>query len=74
MHRKPDGGVVHHDPERCVGCWTCVMVCPFGVLTRDVANHCIAPKCDLCPGRSTPACVAACPNEALVYAEEASYA
>ncbi|MCL5265863.1 MAG: 4Fe-4S dicluster domain-containing protein [Chloroflexi bacterium] len=71
MHRDPGSGVVKHDPDRCVGCWTCVLVCPFGVLVRDVANHRIGPKCDLCPDRAVPACVANCPNEALVYAEEA---
>ena len=28
-----------------------------------------ANKCDLCPDRETPACVAACPNRALVFKE-----
>jgi carbon-monoxide dehydrogenase iron sulfur subunit len=27
-------------------------------------------KCDLCPGLEVPACVANCPNEALVFVEE----
>lgn len=70
MYREEDSGVVKHDREKCVGCWTCVMVCPYGVLARDASAHSIAPKCDLCPDRATPACVAACPNGALVYAEE----
>ena len=41
------------------------MVCPNGVLAREVSTHLIA-KCDLCPGCDIPACVANCPNEALV--------
>ncbi len=74
MHREEGNGVVKHDPERCIGCWTCIMVCPFGVLSRAADNHTIAPKCDLCPDRSIPACVSACPNEALVFVEEAAHA
>ncbi len=74
MHRKEGSEVVEHDASKCVGCWTCIMVCPHGVLSRAATNpHSIAPKCDLCPGRTTPACVAACPNGALIFAEEATY-
>ena len=65
-------GATLHDREKCVGCWMCVMVCPFGAIVRDIENH-IAVKCDLCPDRSDPsvnpaeryACVAACPTGAL---------
>ncbi|MFC1998909.1 4Fe-4S dicluster domain-containing protein [Chloroflexota bacterium] len=58
-------GGVEYAANKCVGCWTCVMVCPNGMLSRDVASHLIA-KCDLCPECDIPACVANCPNEALV--------
>ena len=67
MSRDPVTGAVLHDEEKCVGCWMCVMVCPFGVTRPDHQKHKIASKCDLCAGRSTPACVEHCPNEALVY-------
>jgi len=30
----------------------------------------VALKCDLCPGRNTPACVENCPNQALLLVEE----
>lgn len=65
MH-KEDGRIVC-DEDRCVGCWTCIMVCPFGVIKRDEGK--IASKCDLCPDEEIPVCVANCPNEALVYEE-----
>ena len=71
MQKDPVTGVVKHDPERCVGCWTCIMACPFGAITRDMGGERnIVAKCDLCPGREVPACVENCPNEALVYKED----
>ena len=57
-------GATLHDPDKCVGCWMCVMTCPFGAIVQDVENH-IAVKCDLCPDREDFACVAACPTGAL---------
>ncbi|MFQ5900512.1 MAG: 4Fe-4S dicluster domain-containing protein [Thermodesulfobacteriota bacterium] len=67
MYKDSDTGKVIHDPDRCIGCWTCIMACPYGVIMRDEGNKRIASKCDLCPDLDTPACVANCPNEALVY-------
>lgn len=55
------------DRDKCVGCWMCIMVCPYGVIQRD--HDKIASKCDLCPDHDTPICVQKCPNEALVYEE-----
>lgn len=67
MHRDERGAVIV-DLDRCVGCWTCVMVCEFGAVKRDLVNK-RAAKCDLCPDREIPACVDICPNRALVYEE-----
>jgi carbon-monoxide dehydrogenase iron sulfur subunit len=69
MSRDPVSGEILHDPGRCVGCLTCVMVCTRGAVIPDPERGLVA-KCDLCPGRETPACVAACPNQALVLVEE----
>ncbi|MBM3119359.1 MAG: 4Fe-4S dicluster domain-containing protein [Chloroflexi bacterium] len=71
MHRDPTTGAVAVDPERCMGCWTCIVACPNGALSRDVSRKVVA-KCDLCPGYDVPACVANCPNEALVLVEVGS--
>ena len=68
LHKDPGTGVVTVDEEKCMGCWTCILVCPFGVIRQDRHRGKIA-KCDLCQGAELPACVANCPNEALVYAE-----
>ncbi len=32
---EPEGGVLHLDPERCVGCGACVPACPVKVITMD---------------------------------------
>lgn len=59
-------GATLHDKDRCVGCWMCVMACPFGAIARCIEEH-VALKCDLCPDREDFACVAACPTGALFY-------
>ena len=69
MHRDPATGTIAVDAEKCMGCWTCVIACPYGALTRDMRNRVIA-KCDLCPERDVPVCVANCPNEALLVSED----
>ncbi len=65
---RDEKGFVRRRKERCIGCWTCVMVCPFGVISRDEEKH-IAVKCDRCHKLEVPACVNACPTKALVLME-----
>ena len=54
--------------SRCIGCRSCVLACPLGVLTLDVHQRRVQ-KCDQCLGRTRvgrpPACVEHCPTEAL---------
>ena len=69
MYKDPATGVVIVAADKCIGCWTCIIACPYGALSRDMANHRVA-KCDLCPERAIPACVANCPNEALIVGAE----
>ena len=58
--------VVLTDKDKCIGCWTCVMVCPYGVIGRQMEEQ-KAYRCDRCPDLEEPACVSACPTKALVY-------
>ncbi|MFW5912310.1 MAG: 4Fe-4S dicluster domain-containing protein [Candidatus Hadarchaeota archaeon] len=69
MDRVSEDGTVQRDEEKCVGCWTCIMVCPVGAIKRNEEGESIASKCDLCQGEETPVCVENCPNEALRYEE-----
>ncbi len=68
LTKDEETGLVKHHKERCIGCWTCIMVCPYGALRTDISGKVIA-KCDLCSGLENPACVAGCPNGALVCKE-----
>ncbi|NPV54283.1 MAG: 4Fe-4S dicluster domain-containing protein [Firmicutes bacterium] len=58
-------GRVVNDLKRCVGCWMCVMVCPYGVIQRHEDSR-VALKCDRCPDQEEPACVRDCPTGALI--------
>jgi carbon-monoxide dehydrogenase iron sulfur subunit len=68
MTLDKETGQVTHNAEKCIGCWTCIMVCPYGAIKPDTSSRIIV-KCDLCPDREVPACVPNCPNEALVCEE-----
>ena len=73
MRKDSASGVVSVDAEKCSGCWTCIVACPFGALIKDTNNKVIA-KCDFCAGQDIPVCVANCPNEALVLSVDGSEA
>lgn len=70
--RRLETGSLVTDPDRCIGCWTCVMVCPYGVIGRHLEEQ-KAYRCDRCPDRDQPACVSACPTRALVYMSAAEF-
>ena len=62
-------GVISVDQSKCVGCLTCVLVCPYGALAPNEGG--VMQKCELCLQNSCgePACVKGCPNRAIVYEE-----
>lgn len=68
LHRD-ENGTVCIDKTKCVGCLTCVLVCPYGAVTSDESGAVM--KCELCLKNSSgePACVKGCPNNAIVYEE-----
>ena len=65
-----EDGVIHVDQEKCVGCYTCVLVCPYGAVMPGPDGNVIQ-KCELCTNNSAgePACVTGCPNRAIVFEE-----
>jgi Fe-S-cluster-containing hydrogenase component 2 len=56
--------VVDHD--LCIGCRTCVSVCPFGAMSFDVVDRRVI-KCDLCDG--DPQCVRFCEVKAVEFVD-----
>ncbi|MGE4553215.1 MAG: 4Fe-4S dicluster domain-containing protein [Desulfovibrionaceae bacterium] len=68
LTKDPVSGRTLFDADKCVGCFSCMMACPFGAIDRDASGKKIS-KCDRCLERDIPACVAACPNSVLLYEE-----
>lgn len=66
--KDPDTGFVEIDDEKCIGCGTCTIVCPYGAPKVDEvqkkARRCTACK-DLVADGEKPVCVMACPARAL---------
>jgi carbon-monoxide dehydrogenase iron sulfur subunit len=69
LYRDEKTGAILHNRDKCVGCWMCIMVCPYGAIKRGIDGKKVAFKCDLCIGRKIPVCVEKCPNQALILKE-----
>jgi len=59
---------VRHLDDQCIGCQYCTLTCPYEVPQYSKSRG-IVRKCDMCGDRlahgEAPACVQACPNEAI---------
>ena len=66
--KDPVTGIVRHLDDQCIGCQYCVLKCPYDVPKYNERLG-IVRKCDMCSNRlavgEAPACVQACPNEAI---------
>lgn len=60
-------GVISIDHDKCVGCYTCIMMCPYGAIMPSTDGA--VQKCELCVKNAggEPACVKGCPNRAIVF-------
>lgn len=81
IHRNPTNGVIQIEESICVGCGVCANSCPYeNIRMMEISAPDGRPyvdkekglpivkatKCDLCQQQpSGPACVAACPHDAL---------
>ncbi len=75
--KTPEGAVVYN-PDVCVGCRTCMIACPFYIpaFRYSSAFHPRIMKCVFCHETRLskglpPACVEACPQEALTFGRRA---
>jgi Fe-S-cluster-containing hydrogenase component 2 len=65
FRRVESGAGYAIDAGRCIGCGLCVTACVGGCIWMNLERgHAV--KCDLCKG--DPACVVACPYQAIKYA------
>lgn len=66
--KDPITGIVRHLDDQCIGCRYCTLACPYDAPRYHEAKG-IVRKCDMCADRlregEAPACVAACPHEAI---------
>ena len=67
--RRGEDGMVKIDQEKCVGCGTCILSCPYGAIMPNGKG--VAQKCELCLDNTfgEPQCVQHCPNRAIVLEE-----
>ena len=59
-------GAMTIDYDVCIGCRSCVAVCPFGAMSFNVIDKKVF-KCDLCEG--DPQCVRFCEEKAVDFVE-----
>jgi anaerobic carbon-monoxide dehydrogenase iron sulfur subunit len=66
---KINDGVIIVDNDKCIGCYTCILSCPYGAIMPS--DNGVIQKCELCTknGRAVPACVEGCPNNAIEFKE-----
>lgn len=66
--KEDDSGIVRHLDDQCIGCEYCILKCPYDV-PKYSHDRGIVRKCDMCHQRlaegEAPACVQACPTEAI---------
>lgn len=66
--KDPITGIVRHLDDQCIGCQYCTLACPYDV-PKYQPDLGIVRKCDMCADRlragEAPACVQACPHEAI---------
>ncbi len=60
-------GLIIRSSFVCIGCKSCALACPFGVIDAPLVRH-VSQKCNLCKDREEgPRCVAACSSGALQF-------
>lgn len=66
--KNAETGIVRHLDDQCIGCSYCILKCPYDV-PKYSKKRGIVRKCDMCHQRlaegEAPACVQACPTEAI---------
>ena len=64
LSKESKDSIVAYDKDKCVGCWMCVMVCPYGAIRPNRKTKKVV-RCDLCADEDSPRCVESCPVKAI---------
>lgn len=67
--QKQENGLVLCDTDKCVGCYMCVMSCPYGNARPSLGEKRIMIKCDSCTDRDCMACAEVCPTGCISIVE-----
>nr|WP_295971705.1 4Fe-4S dicluster domain-containing protein [uncultured Bacillus sp.] len=69
-YTKREDGIVIQDHDKCLGCRSCLMACPYAAPQYDPVEKKIS-KCDMCADLIDqglqPKCVALCPGHVLKF-------
>ena len=69
---RRDDGIVHVVDDKCVGCLSCIMACPYGARHHNHQTGTVA-KCNFCMDRvdqdKPPHCVATCHQKARIFGD-----
>lgn len=70
--KRDKDGIVIQDPDKCIGCRSCVMACPYSAPQYDPVTKKVS-KCNMCYERIDegllPRCVEACPANVIKFGE-----
>ena len=77
IHKREEDGLVLVDKEKCIGCWSCVKACPYGVPrptnVKNSKGDFVVDKCTFCHHRVTqglvPACVQTCVGRSRIFGD-----
>lgn len=72
IFKEKKTGAIVIDQNLCIGCQSCIIVCPYGIPQKK-KNGKVITKCDFCfeklQENQLPACVSGCPTKSLRFIE-----
>lgn len=71
-YKRKEDGIIMVDPDKCIGCKTCMTSCPYDARYYNSKIHSVD-KCTFCQPRvelgENPACVEKCPQKVRIFGD-----
>ncbi len=71
-YKRPEDGIILVEPDKCIGCKTCMIACPYEARYYSDEKHSVD-KCTFCQPRlaqgKKPACVESCYKGARIFGD-----